>query len=65
MASITIDLTDDQLRELQETAARFGVPPEDLVRARIEDMLTGRESNFERLTEYVLKKNAELYQRLA
>jgi len=36
-----------------------------LVRARIEDMLTGRESNFERLAGDVLKKNGELYQRLA
>ena len=65
MASITITLTEEQLQELQEVAAQLRVAPEDLVRSRIEDMLTGRETRFEQVAEYVLKKNAELYQRLA
>lgn len=65
MASITIPLTDNELSELKEIAAQLGVSPEMLLRSRLDDLLTGRESNFERLVEYVLTKNAELYRRLA
>jgi predicted transcriptional regulator len=65
MTKITINLPDDQLQQLKEIATRFRVAPEELVRASVEDMLTRPEEEFRRALDYVLHKNAELYQRLA
>ena len=65
MTTITISLPDDRLQKLKEIAARFSVAPEELVRVSIEDLLTRPEEDFRRALEYVLKKNAELYRRLA
>ena len=65
MTTITIALPDDRLLKLKEMATRFGVVPEELVRVSIEELLTRPEEAFERAVDYVLEKNAELYQRLA
>ena len=65
MSSITIDLSEDKLRRLQEAAAHLGVSPEDLVRVSVEDLLARPEEDFKKAAEYVLQKNAELYRRLA
>ena len=46
-------------------AQRFGVSMEDLVRVSVEDMLTQPEEQFRKAALYVLKKNTELYKRLA
>ena len=65
MTTITISLPDERLQRLKEIAARFSVAPEELVRVSIEELLTRPEEDFRRALEYVLNKNAELYQRLA
>ena len=65
MTTITISLPDDRLKQLKETAARLRVAPEELVLASIEDLLTRPDEEFWKALEYVLKKNAELYRRLA
>jgi predicted transcriptional regulator len=65
MLTITITLPDDRLQKLQEIAAHFQVAPEELVRVSIEELLTRPQEDFQRALEYVLRKNAELYQRLA
>lgn len=65
MTTITIALSDDQLQELQQIANRLQVAPEDLVRISIEELLSRPEEECRRALEYVLQKNAELYQRLA
>jgi metal-responsive CopG/Arc/MetJ family transcriptional regulator len=65
MTRITITLPDDRLLELQAFAARLNVSPEELVRVSIEELLSRPDEAFERAVEYVLEKNAELYQRLA
>lgn len=65
MTAITIALSDDRLQKLQQIAARFQVAPEELVRASIEELLSRPEEEFRRALEYVLRKNTELYQRLA
>jgi antitoxin FitA len=46
-------------------AARLGVRPEDLVRLSLEELLSRPEDDFQRAVEHVLKKNTELYRRLA
>ena len=66
MNTITITLSDDRLERLQELAARFNVSPEELVRVGIEELLARPEDpTFQQAVQHVLKKNAELYQRLA
>jgi antitoxin FitA len=65
MTSITITLPDDRLRKLKEKATRLRVSPEELVRASVEELLERPEEDFQRALDYVLKKNAELYRRLA
>jgi predicted transcriptional regulator len=65
MHTITITLSDDRLAKLQEIAARLHIAPEELARAAIEDLLARPEETCQRAIDYVLKKNAELYRRLA
>ncbi len=65
MATITIELPSEGLQKLQEMAQKFGVSMEELVRVSVEDMLTQPEEKFRKASLYVLKKNAELYKRLA
>ncbi|WP_313930858.1 DNA-binding protein [Nostoc sp. FACHB-133] len=65
VASITIDISDEQLQKLKTLAQESGISLEDLLRARIEDWLSQPTSEFAQATNYVLKKNAELYRRLA
>jgi antitoxin FitA len=65
MASTTIDIPDEQLQKLQQLARDSQVSPEDLLRVNIEDWLARLQDEFTQVAAYVLKKNAELYRRLA
>jgi len=65
MTTITVELPSERLQKLQEMALKFGVSMEELVRLCVEDMLTQPEEQFRKAAQYVLKKNAELYRRLA
>jgi hypothetical protein len=65
MDTITVSLSSDRFLELKERAVSFSISPEELVRVSIEELLAGPEEPFQRAVDYVLKKNAELYQRLA
>ncbi len=64
-ATITINLTDEQSAMLAEMAERLNVSAEELARAGIEGLLAVSDEKFESAVEHVLKKNAELYRRLA
>jgi antitoxin FitA len=65
MTTITIELPNERLQQLREMAQKLGVSMEELVRVSVEDMLTHPEEKFREAAQYVLKKNAELYRRLA
>ena len=65
MIDISITLPEDKLAKLNEMAAAYGLSAEDLVRASIDDLIGASEDEFKRVVEYVLKKNEELYRRLA
>jgi antitoxin FitA len=65
MSSITVNLSDEHLLRLKELAARLGVSLEELARVSITELLAQSDEKFESASEYVLKKNAELYRRLA
>jgi hypothetical protein len=65
MNAITVTLSDDRLAQLQEMATRFQVSPEELVRVGVEELLAQPDDVFQRAVAAVLKKNVELYRRLA
>jgi len=65
MSSITIELPEERLQKLRELAAQLGVAPEELIRASVEGLLNRPDDRFRQAAEYVLKKNSELYRRLA
>ncbi len=61
---ISIELTEEQRRRLEEAAAPLGVRPEALAQAVLTDALAARAEDFDRAARHVLNKNAELYRRL-
>ncbi|MFO0958296.1 MAG: hypothetical protein U0800_12855 [Isosphaeraceae bacterium] len=65
MPIITIELPEELLERLQAEASRLGLTSEQLARRGIEQVAVAREVPLEQAAEYVLRKNAELYQRLA
>ncbi|MBN8565083.1 MAG: DNA-binding protein [Leptolyngbya sp. UWPOB_LEPTO1] len=65
MASVKIELSDQQFQALQDLAQNLGIAPEELLRMSIEDWLKHPRSDFSQAADYVLHKNAELYKRLA
>lgn len=62
---LTIDLPPAQAERLRQEAARLGLAPEDLARAAIADLLAVPGDDFQAAAERVLRKNEELYRRLA
>jgi len=62
---LTIDLSPAQAERLRHEAARLGLAPEDLARAAITDLLATPGDDFKAAAERVLRKNEELYGRLA
>ena len=65
MNTLTIDLADEPMSKLKQLASEAGIKPEDLLRSSIEEWLQKPGDDFAQAARYVLKKNAELYKRLA
>jgi hypothetical protein len=65
MNTITITLPNDRFVQLKEAAGRLGVAPEELARAGVEDFLTFPDEIFRCALDNLLRKNKELYHRLA
>lgn len=62
---LSVDLTPAQAERLRLEAERLGLAPEDLARAAIVELLDRPGDDFTAAAERVLKKNEELYRRLA
>ena len=62
---LTIDLSPAQAERLRHEAERLGLSPEDLARAAIADLLGSPADEFSAAAARVLRKNEELYRRLA
>jgi hypothetical protein len=58
-------LPEQTASKLQEAAERLSVSPEELLVLSVEEKLAQLEAEFRDSSDYVLKKNAELYGRLA
>ncbi len=65
VASITINISDQQFEKMQELAHGLGISLEDFLRISISEWLTHPQADFTNAASYVLQKNAQLYQRLA
>lgn len=65
MTSITIPLSDERVAQLRVWAEEAGLPPEEFLRRRVEQLLDRPDQQFQKATDYLLQKNAELYRRLA
>ena len=65
MRKLTIELSEEQAKVLSETAKRAGVAFEEMARELLADSLDHPRMSFQQAAEYVLKKNKELYRRLA
>ncbi|MFA6011490.1 MAG: hypothetical protein WC799_16000 [Desulfobacteraceae bacterium] len=62
---ITLSIRDDRFAKLKDMASRLHITPEELVQVSIDELLTRPDDQFKSAVDYVLKKNAELYRRLA
>lgn len=65
MTTITISLPNDRLRALEKKSAILNLSPEEFVRLSIEELISRPNEEFQQVMRDVLKKNAELYKRLA
>jgi hypothetical protein len=63
--NVAFELPAAQAEKLQREAKRLGISPAELARAAVTDLLANRDDEFRAAAERVLRKNAELYRRLA
>jgi antitoxin FitA len=62
---ISIELSSQQAKILQNAADRLGLKPEELARASLADLMGLLQDDFQKAAAYVLNKNQELYRRLS
>jgi hypothetical protein len=62
---LALELPAVQADKLRQEATRLGLSPEDLARAAVLDLLNTPDEDFRAIAARVLKKNEELYKRLA
>ena len=73
MTRITVELADEQATKLKEKAQQLGVNIEEFARIAMESYkrnevdedIEPEDPRFEKAADRILKKNAELYKRLA
>ena len=65
MESVTVNLPDQLASQIEEAAKQMGISPEEFIKAGIEEKLSLLDRDFHKAADHVLKKNAELYKRLA
>ena len=65
MTTLRFDIPDDKAKALEEAAEKLGISLEEFLQASVDDTLQRFDADFESAAERVLKRNAELYRRLA
>jgi len=65
MKTLEVQLSEQTASRLEEAAERLSVSPEELLLLSVEEKLAKLDAEFRDSSDYVLKKNAELYRRLA
>jgi hypothetical protein len=64
MTTISLELPEEKVKRVREAAAQLGLPLETFVEKSLDAALS-RKDAMKTTFDYVLKKNAELYRRLA
>ena len=62
---LSIELSGAQAERLRHEAERLGLSPEDLARAVVADVLAAPAEDFKTAADRVIRRNQELYRRLA
>lgn len=65
MATLTISLSDEEMRRLEVLGKREGLTVEQMVRLGIHDFIGQPDDAFHAAAKRVMEKNAELYRRLS
>ena len=65
MEHLTISLPEEVATQLKDASKKIGIKPEDLMLVSLQEKLANLDSEFTDAMKYVLKKNTELYKRLA
>lgn len=65
MATLTISLSDEELRCLEELGKRESLTVEQMVRLSIHDFINQPDDAFRAAAKLVMEKNTELYRRLS
>ena len=65
MATLTISLSDEEMRRLEVLGKREGLTIEQMVRLGINDFIGQPDDTFRAAAKRVMEKNAELYRRLS
>lgn len=63
--TLHLELDEQQIQRLEQAAHRLNVSVNELAKAAINDLIAKPEVDFQQAADRVLKKNAELYRRLA
>ena len=65
MTTVTVSLSDEEMRRLEELSSREGLTVEQMVRIGINDFISQPDDSFRAAARRVMEKNAELYRRLS
>lgn len=65
MHAVTVRISDENFRKLEERAQQENSTPEEVLRAQVETWLDDSPNDFQKAARYVVNKNAELYRRLS
>lgn len=65
MEQLTITLPEEIATQLRDASQKVGVKPEDFMLVSLQEKLASLDSEFTEAMKYVLRKNADLYDRLA
>jgi predicted transcriptional regulator len=65
MTPISIPISDENRARLESLAQQAGVSAEEFLRRSVEQLLERPDAAFSEAAGHVLRKNAELYRRLA
>lgn len=65
MTTISVELSQQEERQLRERAAALKVSPEALAAAVLKNGLAADDQSFKKVAAEVIEKNRELYRRLS
>lgn len=65
MTTVTVSLSDEEMRRLEELSAREGLTVEQMVRLGINDFIGQPDAAFRAAARRVMEMNTELYRRLS